>query len=123
MYLLPQYTHAHHTVPPSFVDESPVLDRIVNSHSTNITCKVKGYPQPAITWSHNGRDAATDRDKYRIHPTMSDDPPFIIESTLSIMDLSSSDSGNVICVATVTTEEGQSDRNQMMFQLSVLGEH
>ena len=51
-----------------------------------------------------------------------EDDPFIVESTLTIMDLTSHDSGPVSCNATVTTLEGVPYVNQMVSQLSVLGE-
>ena len=52
---------------------------------------------------------------------MSEEAPFVVESTLTILDLSSQDSGNVTCVAMVTTDEGESLVEQRTSHLSVLG--
>ena len=60
--------------------------------------------------------------KYSNQETMISEDPFIVESTLTIIDLHSSDSGNVTCVAMVTTNEGRSYTDERTFQLSVLGE-
>ena len=120
-FTLPTHAPNTHTVPPTFL-EYPLEASVVNSSSTIFSCKVQGYPQPTITWNHDGRDATSKPDKYRIEQTVSTGPPFIVESNLTITTLRSEDSGNVKCVATVRTNEGEMLEDQKISQLSFLGE-
>ena len=87
---------------------------------------MKGYPLPTITWYHNGREVADTSDKYRVgQPIVRNitiDSPFVVERTLTVMNLTNYDSGNVTCVAMVTAEEGVSYVESSAAQLSVLGE-
>ena len=110
----------HHTVPPTFTDSSS--DKVVSSDSTTFSCVVKGYPQPTIVWYHNDVNTVNSPNKYTVQESVSDEAPFIVASTLEIINLSSHDSGNVTCVAMVTTFEGESYVEQKTSQLSVLGE-
>lgn len=111
-----------HTVPPEFIE--PPLDTTVNSNSATLTCKVRGYPQPTIMWYHSGRNVAhtINRNKYRTDSETTNDAPFVVESTLTIMDLTSEDSGEVSCVAMVTPDDGEPHESPRTSQLSVLGE-
>ena len=108
----------HYTVPPTFV-ESP-SDTVTDSNSATLNCTVQGYPHPTITWYHDGQ-STSNPNKYRMVQTVSGGAPFIVESTLTILDLSSLDSGNVTCVAMVTTDGGESYVEQRTSHLSVLG--
>ena len=110
-----------HTVPPTFL-KYPQATSVVSSSSTTFCCKVQGYPQPTIAWNHDGRDATSKPDKYRIEQIVSTGPPFIVESNLTITALRSEDSGNVECGATVRTNEGEILEDQKISQLSFLGE-
>ena len=95
---------------------------MVNSSSTTFSCKVQGYPQPTITWNHDGVDATTKPNEYRIEEIVSTGPPFIVESNLTIMALQSEDSGNLTCVAVVTTNEGKNLEDRRTSYVSILGE-
>ena len=72
-------------------------------------------------WYHNTGSTSNTK-KYRMEQTVSDEAPFIVESTLTIMNLGNQDNGNVTCVAMVTPDEGQPYVTEMTTQLSVLGE-
>ena len=75
-------------------------------------------------WKHNGQNVTTTYKphKYRIEQTVSTGPPFIVESNLTITTLRSEDSGEVTCVAEVTTNEGETLEDQRTSHLSFLGE-
>ena len=60
--------------------------------------------------------------KYTNQETVSNEAPFTVASTLKILNLNTYDSGNVTCVATVMTFEGESYVEQKTPQLSMLGE-
>ena len=85
---------------------------------------MQGYPQPTITWKLGGQNATTSNKphKYEIEQTVSTGPPFVVESNLTIKTLWSEDSGNVTCVAVVTTNEEKPLINQRTFYLSFVGE-
>ena len=113
------------TVRPTFRESSSKIYKpVVNTRSTTLMCTVMGHPRPTFRWkldgvfiSHSPRAI-----KYSPGENVIAEDPFVVESTLAITDLHSSDSGNVTCVAMVTTNDGQSYEDERTFQLSVLGE-
>ena len=124
LHKFPCHTHTHTThgtVPPTFI--AYPVDKATNNSSTTFMCTVKGYPQPTITWYHDGQNiTTTDQSKYIIRQTVTTEAPYTVNSTLTIMDLRSDNSGGVICFASVTPKEGEPLNMQRTSQLSVLGE-
>ena len=85
---------------PPVINESP--EDVVMRHQigANVTfsCTAKGFPRPVITWTHNSEPATVSR-YTQTDINLSDN---IIESVLTVMDMTAQDSGQVRCIATVT---------------------
>ncbi len=87
------------SVPPCIT--GPPQDQIVSLETDNtvtFSCIAEGFPQPAITWQHKGMDISGES----IDVSLTASALFRVNSTMTLSGLSSSDSGSIMCMATVT---------------------
>ncbi len=108
-----------YTVPPKIIkglkNEVVVLEDDLDQTVTYY-CEMKGYPSLDITWTHDNFNVERNPEKYIVSYT--NEGETILQSSLTILDLESHDSGNVTCMGSVGDKVSA---NSSTASLSVLG--
>lgn len=68
--------------------------------TTTISCSAQGYPHLTITWMHNDMPVLDAPDKYVVQPPAGNTAA-TLTSTLTIMELNSTDNGMLTCTASI----------------------
>ena len=79
--------------------QQPVDENITRTEALELVCVVDGFPLPSIVWTHNDTEIPSD------DPRITDEVFMDIQrnSTLSVTNTSSNDSGVYVCIAVSPT--------------------
>ena len=87
---------SHSVIPEFSLDPADV--NVTVTEQLELMCTADGFPRPAIVWQHNGSAVETDS-RVIITDTLSG---LVITSKLVVMNTTSNDSGDYVCVETST---------------------
>ena len=87
---------SHSVIPEFSLDLADV--NVTVTEQLELMCTADGFPRPAIMWQHNGSVVQTESRVMKTD-TLSG---LVITSRLVVMNTTSNDSGDYVCVATST---------------------